>query len=92
MSKKTLKILMKNQMKVTADTIDNYKKILPMVLDKNLIGHTFTQKNERPYRLLIKNFHSSTATDAIREAIESTRNPVKREIINARATKISLLT
>ncbi|CAG9137125.1 unnamed protein product [Plutella xylostella] len=83
-SQYSFKIVTKNQLRVTADSTESYKKLLSLVREKKMIGHTFIQKNERPYRIVIKNLHHSTPTDAIIEAVESTGNKVYGEIINAR--------
>lgn len=76
------------------DTIDTYKKLIDLVREQKLIGHTFTRKDERPYRIVIKNLHPTTPVEAIKEAMESTGNSVKGEIINAKygPTKIPLST
>lgn len=88
------KIVTKNQLRVTCSNIEAYKTLIKLVREKNIIGHTFTCKDERPYRIVIRNLHSSTPTEAIKEAIESTGNNIKGEIINARhgATKTPLST
>lgn len=80
----SFKIVTKNQLRVTADSIEAYKNLMVLVREKKLIGHTFTPKDERPYRIVIKNLHPSTPMEAIKQAIESTGNIVKGEIINAR--------
>ncbi|CAG9112187.1 unnamed protein product [Plutella xylostella] len=79
------KIVTKNQLRINCSDIDSYKKLLDLVREKELIGHTFTQKDQRPYRIVIKNLHPSTPIESIKEAIESTGNKVKGEIINARS-------
>lgn len=80
----TYRFVTKNQLRVNCTTIDAYKKLIEVVREKKLIGHTFTRKDERPYRIVIKNLHPTTPTDAIIEAVESTGNKVKGKIINAR--------
>lgn len=80
----TFKIVTKNQLRVSCNSIDSYKKLITLAREKELIGHTFTSKDERPFRIVIKNLHPSTPTEAIQEAVESTGNKVKGEIINAR--------
>lgn len=93
-SEYSFKIVTKNQLRVTTASTDTYKKLMTLVREKNLIGHTFIQKSERPYRFVIKNLHPSTPLEAIKEAVESTGNVVKGEIINAKhgSTKTPLST
>lgn len=83
-SQYSFKIVTKNQLRVTTDTVANYKKLMAVVRERKLIGHTFTPKSERPYRIVIKNLHPSTPIEAIKEAIKETGNEVASEIINAR--------
>ncbi|CAG9122202.1 unnamed protein product [Plutella xylostella] len=83
-SQYTSKIVTKNQLRISCDTIDSYKKLMCLTREKGLIGHTFTRKDERPYRIVIKDLHPSTPVEAIREEVESTGNTIVGEIINAR--------
>ncbi|CAG9087526.1 unnamed protein product [Plutella xylostella] len=83
-SQYTFKIVTKNQLRISCDTIDSYKKLMCLTREKGLIGHTFTRKDERPYRIVIKDLHPSTPVEAIKEEIESTGNTIVGEIINAR--------
>lgn len=79
-----IKIVSKNQLRVTCNSIDAYKTLMVLVREQNMIGHTFTPKAERCYRIVIKNLHHTTPIEAIKEAIENTGNIVRGEIINAR--------
>lgn len=80
----SIKIVTKTQTRVTCSSVEAYKKLMTLVRELGLIGHTFTPKTERSYRIVIKNLHHTTPYDAIREEIEKTGNTVKGEIINAR--------
>lgn len=64
-----------------------YKKLITTVRENGLIGHTFNRKDERPFRIVIRNLHPTTPISAIREAIEETGNTVTGEIINAKYGK-----
>lgn len=81
----TIKLITKNQLRVSTPTPDAYKKLMSLVREKGLIGHTFTPKQERCCRIVIRNLHHTTPHEAIIEAIESTGNTIKGEIINARS-------
>ncbi|KAJ0169582.1 hypothetical protein K1T71_014767 [Dendrolimus kikuchii] len=80
-----LKIVNKTLLRVLVDSPESYKKVITLVRDNGLIGHTFTPKNLRSYRIVIKDLHHSTPHSAIMEAIEKTGNMVRGEIINARS-------
>lgn len=80
----TYKIVSKNQLIISTKTIESYKKLIDHIREKGLIGHTFTRKDEKCQKIVIKNLHYSTPKEAIKEAIESTGNTVRGEIVNAR--------
>lgn len=80
----TFKIINKNQLRVSCNSVPAYKSLMSLVREKGLIGHTFTRKEERSYRIVIRNLHHTTPHTAIVEEIESTGNKVRGEIINAR--------
>lgn len=64
--------------------IATYKNVITLVRNKGLIGHTFNLKDQRCYRVVIKNLHHTTPHSAIIEAIENTGNKVYGEIINSK--------
>lgn len=80
----TFKITNRNQLRMNCVNMDVYKRILTLVREKGLIGHTFNRKDERCLRIVIRNLHPSTPIDIIKEEVEATGNIVKGEIINAK--------
>lgn len=78
------KLINKYLLHILVNTAEEYKKIIEVIRKNGLIGHTFTPKDKKCYRIVIKNLHYSTPHEAITEAIEATNNKVKGEIINAR--------
>jgi hypothetical protein len=48
-------------------------------VDTNLIGHTFTPKNDRPFRIVIRNLRHSTPVDEIQTALEA-RSHIRKTI------------
>lgn len=78
------KIVNRSQLRISSRDIETYKKIIAIVREKGLIGHTFNIKEQRCYRVVIKNLHHTTPTSAIEEEIEKTGNKVQGEIINAK--------
>lgn len=79
------RIVNKNLLRIMAVSTDTYKKIIDLIRQKGLIGHTFTRKDMKSYRIVIRNLHHSTPHDAIIAEIEKTGNTVRGEIINARS-------
>lgn len=77
-----LKTVNKNQLRINSVNIEVYKKIITLVRENGLIGHTFNRKDQRCCRLVIKKLHHSTPHSAIIEEVEKTGNKVQGEIIN----------
>lgn len=78
----TYKIISRHQIRISCLDVEVYKKLISIVREKGLIGHTFTRKDQKNYRIVIRNLHHSTPIDEIIEAVESTGNKVAGEIIN----------
>lgn len=86
-TKFTYKSVNKNQLRISCLDVETYKQVIKVVRDNNLIGHTFNRKEERCFRIVIRNLHPSTPVEHIREEIERTGNTVSGEIINAKFGK-----
>lgn len=80
----TFKIVNRNQLRLSSRDITTYKKLITIVRENGLIGHTFNLKDQRCYRIVIKNLHHTTPLSAIVKEIEKTDNKVYGEIINAK--------
>lgn len=80
----TYKIINKNQLRISTIDADVHKKLITLIRSNGLIGHTFNRKDNRDYRIVIKNLHPSTPLNIIKEELEATGNQVTGEIINAR--------
>ncbi|CAH2103968.1 unnamed protein product [Euphydryas editha] len=78
------KIINRNQLKILTCDIEIYKLLISVIRENGLIGHTFNRKDNRNYRIVIRNLHHTTPFDAIKAAIEETGNTVTGEIINAK--------
>lgn len=83
-SKFSFKIVNKNQLRISFSSIEDYKNALNILRSKNLIGHTFTPREEKCFRIVIKKLHFTTPHEAICKEIQATGNQVRGEIINAR--------
>lgn len=79
-----IRIVNKNLLRVLVDCSETYKDVISAIRSKGLIGHTFTPKEKKAYRIVIKKLHYSTPHSEIINAIESSGNKVRGEIINAR--------
>ncbi|CAK1588944.1 unnamed protein product [Parnassius mnemosyne] len=80
----TYKIINRNQLKILTYDVDIYKILISVIRENGLIGHTFNRKDNRNYRIVIRNLHHTTPFQAIKAAIEETGNTVTGEIINAK--------
>lgn len=80
----TYKVVSKDQLIISSTSVEKYKILIEHIRTKGLISHTFTQKDEKCMRIVIKHLHFSTPKEAIIEAIELSGNKVKGEIVTAR--------
>lgn len=46
------------QLKINASDVDAYQKVIGVISQHNLIRHTFNTKDQRAYRLMLKNLHN----------------------------------
>ncbi|CAG9828444.1 unnamed protein product [Diabrotica balteata] len=67
--KYTLKCLANNQIKVQADSSKNYSLIVKSLAEKNTQYHTYQLKQNRGFRVVIRNLHPSTDPDDIKKAL-----------------------
>lgn len=79
-----IKIVNKNLLRVLVECSTTYKDVISIIRANGLIGHTFTQKDKKAYRIVIKKLHHTTPHSEIINAIEATGNKVRGQIINAR--------
>jgi hypothetical protein len=62
-----VKALAQNQVKVQPKPPDSYRLITKAILDCNTQFHTFKLKEERTYRVVLKNMHYSIAPEDIKQ-------------------------
>ncbi|CAH1224406.1 unnamed protein product [Diabrotica balteata] len=67
--KYTLKCPANNQIKVQADSSKNYSLIVKSLAEKNTQFHTYQLKQNREFRVVIRNLHPSTGPDDIKKAL-----------------------
>lgn len=80
----SIKIITKQQLRINVKTAEVYKKLIDFIREKNLIGHSFTRKEEKPFRIVIRNLHSSTPLDEISKVLTENGHKVRGPIINAK--------
>lgn len=79
----TIKVQSQEQVKVQAKTIEAYDVIIKSLKEKNTEYHTYQKKQEKPFRVILRNMHYSTEIDSIKKEIESHGHTVLN-IINMR--------
>lgn len=84
----TYKTLRNNEIKLMTNSTSCYRKVINFLSKDNAEFHTYQLKQDRAYRIVIRNIHPSTSVDDIKLAIEEMGYKV-RNIINIRhrATK-----
>lgn len=80
----TYRITNRNQLRINTLDTEAYKRIITKFRESGLIGHTFNKKEERLFRIVIRNLHHTTPKSEIKAEIEKTGNTVVGEIINSR--------
>ncbi|CAH4037196.1 unnamed protein product [Pieris brassicae] len=80
------KIISRNQLKVLSVNLDIYKKVITVIQEHGLIGHTFNRKDQKCYRIVIRNLHHTTPLLLSKRmaTIEESGNIVVGEIINVK--------
>ncbi|CAK1548386.1 unnamed protein product [Leptosia nina] len=72
-----IRIANKNLLRILVNCSESYKDVISAIRTKGLIGHTFTPKGKKAYRIVIKKLHYTTPHSEIIDAIEATGNKVR---------------
>lgn len=75
------KALADETVKINSHTPDTYRKIVTFLKNENIIHHTYQMKEDRAYRVVIRNLHYSVPTDEIKKELEEAGHEV-RNIMN----------
>lgn len=75
------KALANEIVKINAHTIDTYRKLVRHLRDENIIHHTYQVKEERAYRVVIRNLHHSVPLEDIKQDLSKAGHNV-RNIVN----------
>lgn len=85
----TYKCLERNKIKINPVTVEAYRKLVHKLKELNINFHTYQIKQDKAYRVVLKNMHFSTDVSDIRSALETHGFRV-RNITNARQYKTKL--
>lgn len=77
------KTLANNTVKINVHTADTYRKLTRLLKDENVKFHTYQLKEERSYRIVIRNIHHSVPLTDIQNELEMKGHKV-RNILNVR--------
>jgi hypothetical protein len=87
-----VKALHKNTMKIMPNTPETYRKLIQHVRDEKIIHHTYQIKQERAYRIVIRDLHQSIPMSDIIEELDKKRHKVRTMInVKHRISKEPLL-
>lgn len=75
-----------NKVKISTDSIDNYRKLVKHFTGLGVKFYTYQTKQDRSFRVVIKNMHYSTDINDLKNAVECEGFSV-RNIVNARHFK-----
>lgn len=73
----SFKALRDGQIRVTVKSISSYRTLVSNLKIKKISFHTFQTKQDRAYRVVIKNLHHTTNTEDIKAFIEKTGHKVR---------------
>jgi hypothetical protein len=77
------KILRNDTVKINTQNSDTYRKLIRHLNSEKIIHHTCQMKQDRAYRLVIRNLHYSIPIDELKEKLQKKGHPV-RNILNIR--------
>jgi PAX-interacting protein 1 len=83
-----INVLYGDHVKIQTTTSEHYSAIVKLLTSKNFQFHTYQLKQDRSYRVVLKNMHHSTDTKEISEALSLKNHMVRNiNIIRERLTK-----
>lgn len=80
------KTLSNNKIKINTSTINAYRKLNHLLKQNNIAFYTYQPREERSYRVVIKNIHQSVPTQDIKEALQELGFDI-RSVTNIRSWK-----
>jgi hypothetical protein len=87
----TTKAMANNVIKINVNTVEMYREVVRFMKDSNIIYHTYQLKEDKPYRVVIRNLHHTIPIEYIKEDLQKAGFKV-RNITNIthRVTKLPL--
>lgn len=83
--------LANDTVKINPKTSDAYRALVKHLRSQNIVFHTYQIKQDRAYRVVLRNIHHSIPTNEIKEGLEEQGFKVRNIMnINKRATKTPL--
>lgn len=80
------KTLSQNQIKINTKSADAYRKLIHLFKQNKIAFHTYQPREERAYRVVIKNLHYSIPTNDIKESLQDKGFEI-RNVSNVRSWK-----
>jgi len=77
------KTLSNNTVKVNTHSIEGYRQLIRHLNNENIVHHTYQLKQDRAYRIVLRDLHHSIPTEDIKEELQ-TYGHTARNIINIR--------
>lgn len=79
------KITRGDVVKVNTSSTETYHTLITLLKENNLIGYTFSQRSQIPYRVVVKGIHPTINKEDIKKELAQKGHIVKGEIINIRS-------
>ena len=64
------KTMANNVVKINVNTAETYRKVVRFMKDSNIIHHTYQLKEDKPYRVVIRNLHHTLPIAQIKEDLQ----------------------
>lgn len=65
-----LKVINPEEIKIQAKSLEHYDLIVAALKSRNTEFHSYQKKNDRPFKVVLRNIHSSTDLDILKQEIE----------------------
>jgi len=62
--------LANDTVQISVNTIDTYRSLVKHMKEENIVHHTYQNKTERAYRIVIRHLHHSVPLDDIKEELQ----------------------
>lgn len=79
----TTKALANNTVKVNANDVETYRKLIRHVCEEEIVHHTYQVQQDRAYRVVIRDLHPTVPESIIKEELQKKGHKV-RNIMNIR--------